>query len=97
MQNNRAKLFMPFDALNGLKEAIKETEYRHDNKSINIDNIENKLKRLNIGIKINVVYFYNFETINLIGELKKIDYKKRIIQVSNSIIYFESIDEIKTI
>ena len=95
MQNNRAKIFMPFDALNGLKEAIKREELMHEKKYVKQDNIIEKIKQLRPGDMVKVLYFYNFEYINFIGQVKEIDYKMNRIKISNSIIDFDSIDEIK--
>lgn len=92
---NRAKIFMPFDALNGLKEAIKREELMHEKKYVKQDNIIEKIKQLRPGDMVKVLYFYNFEYINFIGQVKEIDYKMNRIKISNSIIDFDSIDEIK--
>ncbi|MBQ3475016.1 MAG: hypothetical protein IJH20_02470 [Bacilli bacterium] len=92
---NRAKIFMPFDALNGFKDALKREEELHENKFSNKETILDKIKKLNKGDRIEITYFYNFETIISFGEVKGIDYRKKIIKVSNSIIDFDSIDEIK--
>ena len=92
---NRAKIFMPFDALNGLKEAIKREELMHEKKYVKQDNIIEKIKQLRPGDMVKVLYFYNFEYINFIGQVKEINYKKNKIKISNSIIDFDSIDEIK--
>ena len=92
---NRAKIFMPFDALSGFSDAIKRTEYIHDKKYNKDESILDKLRRLNISDRVEVKYYYNFEYISFIGQIKNIDYKKKLIRVSNSIINFEDIDEIK--
>ncbi len=92
---NRAKIFMPFDALNGFSEAIKRCEYIHDKKYIKDETIFEKIKKLHINDRVEVKYFYNFEYISFIGQIKNIDYNKKIIKVSNSIIYFDDVDEIK--
>ena len=91
---NRAKIFMPFDALSGLKDAIKMEERLHENKYLDIENIDKKIKRMNIGDRVEIYYFYNFEYINFIGQIKNIDFKNKVITVSNSKINFEDIDEI---
>lgn len=92
---NRAKIFMPFDALDGFKRALKREEEIHDKKYYEDETIYQKIKKLNIGDRIEIVYFNNFEVITSFGQIKKIDFKNNIIQVSNSIIFFENIDEIK--
>ena len=92
---NRAKLFMPFDALKGFNEAIKRVEDKHDNKYISYEETIDVLKKLNINDRISITYFNNFESITLIGQLKYIDFKNKSIKVSNSIISFDDIDYIK--
>lgn len=92
---NRAKIFMPFDALGGLKEAIKREELRHENKYLKTEDIDTVLKKYRIGETIEISYFYNFEYISFIGQIKYINYINRIITVSNSKINFDDIDTIK--
>ena len=92
---NRAKIFMPFDALDGFSDAIKRVEYIHEKKYIKDENILDKIKKLNINDRVEIKYFYNFEYISFIGQIKNIDYRKKMIRVSNSIISFDDIDEIK--
>ena len=46
MQNNRARIFMPFDALKGFRETLKRVEEVHDNKYIKKESIEDKIKKL---------------------------------------------------
>ena len=92
---NRAKIFMPFDALSGFKSALKRQEELHENKYLKEETVLDRIKKLNKGDRIEITYFYNFETITSFGEVKGIDYRKKLIKVSNSIIDFDSIDEIK--
>ena len=92
---NRAKIFMPFDALGGLKEAIKREELKHEGKFMNKESIDLILKKYKIGDKVEINYFYNFEYISFIGQIKFINYINRIITISNSKINFDDIDEIK--
>ena len=92
---NRAKLFMPFDALKGFNEAIKRVEDKHDNKYVSYEETIDIIKKLNINDRVEITYFNNFESITLIGQIKTVDYKKKLIRVSNSIISFDDIDYIK--
>lgn len=92
---NRAKIFMPFDALSGFKDALKREEELHENRFSNKETILEKIKKLNKGDRVEITYFYNFEVINSFGELKAIDYNKKKLRVSNSVIDFDMIDEIK--
>ena len=92
---NRAKIFMPFDALNGFKEALRREEYLHENKFSNSETILDKIKKLNKGDRIEITYFFFFLIIVSFGELKQIDYKNKVLKVSNSVIEFDTIDDIK--
>ncbi len=92
---NRAKIFMPFDALGGLKEAIRREELKHENKYLKLDNIDTILKKYKIGENIEISYFYNFEYISFVGQIKYINYINRVITVSNCKINFDDIDIIK--
>lgn len=92
---NRAKIFMPFDAFGGLREAIKREELRHENKFIDVEPIDKTLKRFRVGETVKISYYYNFEYISFIGQIKYINFINRIITISNSKINFDDIDEIK--
>ncbi len=92
---NRAKIFMPFDALGGLKEAIKREEDKHENKYIDEEDIDKVLSRFRIGDMVETSYFYNIEYIVFIGQIKYINKINRIITISNSKINFDDIVSIK--
>ena len=94
MQDSRAKLFMPFDAMKGLNEALRREEERHE-KGINNYDIKNEIKKININDKVNVRYFYEFETLELIGLLR--EKNKGYIIVSNTKINIDDIDDIKKV
>ena len=83
---NRAKIFMPFDALGGLREAIKREEDKHENKYVEEFDIDKILKQYRLGEMVEISYFYNFEYINRIN---------RILTISNSKINFDDIVSIK--
>ena len=92
---NRAKIFMPFDALGGLREAIRREEKKHEGKYKDIEPIDKILKKYRIGDSVEISYFYNFEYIYFIGQIKYINFINRIITISNSKINFDDIDLIK--
>ena len=94
MQGSRVKLFMPFDAMKGLNEALRREEERHE-KGINNYDIKNEIKKININDKVNVRYFYEFETLELIGLLR--EKNKSYIIVSNTKINIDDIDDIKKV
>ena len=95
--SQRAKIFAPFDALTGLRQALKEKEkIRVPRKEISEDmaeEIDRELKNLEIGKIVTVVWYNNLEEnyIQLTGECKKIDVQKRFIQIEKTDIYFDNI------
>lgn len=97
MQNERARQFLPFDALKGLKEALSQQELIVENrKNLSEDTFEylsKIIKNVSIGNKLKVTYYYDIEYVETIGTLMKIDNKKMLL--NNSIIFFEDIVDIK--
>ena len=99
---DRARQFLPFDALKGLNEALrsKEIEYE-DRKDLSEDEeekISNILLSLESGNNIRVKYYYKRQYILLKGIIKKIDpIKKQILFIDESIIQFNDIIEIEKI
>ena len=96
-RSQRAKQFAPFDALVGLRQALKEKEkIRVPRKEISEDmaeEINRALKNLGIGKIITVVWYNSLEQnyIQLTGEVKNIDEQKRFIQIEKTDIYFDDI------
>lgn len=99
---DRARQFLPFDALKGLNEALrsKEIEYedRKDLSEEEEEKISNVLLSLESGNNIRVKYYYKRQYILLKGIIKKIDpIKKQILFIDESIIQFNDIIEIEKI
>lgn len=94
MQSSRAKLFMPFDAMKGLSSALKREEELHE-KGINNYDIKKDINNININSKVYIRYYYEFETLELIGLLR--EKNKAYIVISNTKINIEDIDEIKKV
>ena len=94
MQSSRAKLFMPFDAMKGLSSALKREEELHE-KGINNYDIKKDINKIPINSKVEVSYYYEFETLELIGILR--EKKSKYIIVSNTKINIEDIDNIKKV
>ena len=103
MQTNidRAKQFLPFAALKGYNEALrqKEKELEYINKyelSIDkIDEITNKLNNLDKNKLIKIKYYHNHNYITIEGYIKKIDDIYKYLVINNNNIYFKDILEIK--
>ena len=99
---DRARQFLPFDALKGLNEALrsKEIEYedRKDLSEEEEEKISNVLLSLESDNNIRVKYYYRRQYILLKGIIKKIDpIKKQILFIDESIIQFNDIIEIEKI
>ena len=99
--SQRAKQFAPFDALVGLRQALKEKEkIRVPRKEISDDmaeEIDRNLKSLEAGKIVTIVWYNEIERnyIQITGEVKNINVKKRFIQIEAIYIHFDDIYEIK--
>ena len=101
-RSRRAKQFMPFDALRGLKEAIAAKErvieprrYPSDDA---IAEINASLLDLYKGQIITVVYYGIYEQayLQLTGPVSKIDSYWSNLQIGNTVISFSEIDQLIT-
>lgn len=92
---DRAKQFLPFDALKGFKEALKEKEIvLVDQKELLEDEIEllnQKIIQLKTGMMIQVVYFNKQEYIKVIGLVSKVNFIEKYVIVITTKIYFKDI------
>lgn len=99
--SQRAKQFAPFDALTGLRQALKEKEkLKVSRKEISEDmayEIDRNLKTLEKGKIVTVVWYNEFEQnyIQLTGEVKGINPQKRYIQIETIDIFFDDIYSIQ--
>jgi len=99
---DRAKLFMPFDALKGLdkilREKEKETEQRKELTEESLMELQEELNKIEIGSKVFIKYYKNNKYIDITGIVTKIDYnKKKIIINGNAIINLCDIIELRVI
>ena len=82
----RAKQFLPFDALKGLKEALREKEIEYEEKrelsEESLEELEEEFNKINIGSIVKVKYYKNRQYIETKGEITKIDYNKKKIQIN---------------
>lgn len=104
MKNNtkleRAKIFLPFDALKGLQEALREKEkILVDKKILSIEEkekISKKLIQVKKGMIIKVIYYDNNEYIELEGMVSLIDFVYKKIKIVKKEIEFSDILDIKS-
>lgn len=101
-RSRRAKQFMPFDALRGLKEAIaakeRVIEPRRYPSEDTIAEINATLLGLHKGQIITVVYYGIYEQVylQLTGPVTKVDSHWQSLQIGNTIIDFPEIDQLLT-
>ena len=101
MQNDidRARQFLPFDALKGFRESLEKTEFLLENKKIlssdSEEELNNKFLSLSIGNYVFVKYYYQFEYVESYGIIKRIDTIYKNLYLSNSKISFDDIIDIK--
>jgi hypothetical protein len=95
--SQRAKQFAPFDAVVGLRQALKEKEkIRIPKKELSEDAIEEinrKLKRLEIGQTITIIW-YDFLEENYsktTNKITKINTRNKSLELENTLIFFEDI------
>lgn len=98
----RAKQFLPFEALNGLQDALRKKEVEYIPKKELSDEVKeelgNILSSLDIGEKIGIKYYNGFKYDYLYGVVRKIDKLKRKIVFQNlQEIKFDNIIEIQRI
>ena len=96
-KSQRAKQFAPFDAVVGLRTALKEKEkICISRKEVSEDlaaEIDSVLKVLETGDNITIMYYDNPEEnyIRITGKLKNINTQKQTLQISDDIICIDDI------
>lgn len=101
-RSRRAKQFMPFDALTGLREAIaakeRVTEPRRYLSEDAIAEINETLNGLRKGQVVTIVYYGDYEQkyLQLTGPVTKVDPYWNSIQIGNVIISFPEITQLLT-
>lgn len=101
MLNNidRAKQFLPFDALKGFRESLEQMEIISENKKILMVDSEkelnDKILSLDIGSRVFIKYYYQFEYIEVYGFVKRIDTIYKNLYLNDTKISFDDIIEIK--
>ena len=98
MTLDRAKQFMPFEALKGFREALEEKEkievIKKDLSEEIKEELSLKLNSLEIGDKIKVIFYKNKEYKQIKGSLKEVNRYQRYIVVENKKIQMDNIFKI---
>ena len=96
---NRAKQFLPFDAVSGLQKALREKEIEYVNKAElseeQIEQISSILTMIKDGENIKVVYYVDNQYKEIYGKVKKVNTVKKSIIINDIEIFFTDIFTIK--
>lgn len=82
----RAKQFLPFDALKGLQEALREKEIEYEEKKElsedTLNNLNDKFNQLDNGSFVKITFYKNGKYSEIKGRVTNIDYIKKKIQIN---------------
>ena len=96
--SDRARQFLPFDALTGFKEEIKKQEEIIQPRKELCEDEQNYLSfminNLKKGMNVDITYYEGDKYVNLFGNLERIDIFNRIMYVKNKCIKFDDISNI---
>lgn len=85
---DRAKQFLPFDALKGLQEALREKEVEYEEKKElseeSLMELEKQFNKIEKGSNVNIKYYKNKKYTEIKGIVTNIDYIKKRIQINQS-------------
>ena len=83
----RAKQFLPFDALKGLQEALREKEIEYEERKElseeTLHELDDILNRIEIGDIVTIKYYKARRYSEIKGRVTKIDVIKKKIQIDN--------------
>ena len=82
----RAKQFLPFDALKGLQEALREKEIEYEEKrelaEDTLNELNNKFNQIENGSYVTIKFYKNGKYSEIKGSVTNIDYVKKKIQIN---------------
>lgn len=99
----RAKQFMPFDAMKGLNEALREKEEKHlrvEKRELSeeaADRLSAAINKVQKGTVVWVEYYRAFHEVTLQGKVTKIDTVYRYLIIGEERIYFDDLYKLKII
>lgn len=98
-RSNRAKQFMPFDALKGFREALAEKERlivpRRELSEEQKAELDDKLHRIHKMDIVTVEYFQNGEYVQVTGVVSELNEPNRMLKIVNTRISFEAIADLQ--
>ncbi len=99
-QNERAKQFLPFDTLKGLREELKKREERHtriEKRELSEEmkeEISTVLKILTTGTEISITFYYIGHYVETVAVVEKINYECKYLTINGNKIPFDDIRSI---
>lgn len=97
-REDRAKQFMPFAALKGFQEMLKEKERivvpRMELSEEQKEELDRKLQMLKQNDIVTVVYFHDGEYVKVKGMVSRIDLSSKTVKIVNAKIRFDDIADI---
>lgn len=100
-REERAKQFMPFDAMKGLQEALRDREERHarvERTEISEEKSDKNsavLLKIQKGMQVKMFCYYAFHDVRLEGRVEEIDLVYKYLILDGNRIYFDDIYDIK--
>ena len=101
MRQERAKQFMPFDAMKGLQEALRDREERHsrvEQRELGEEQIERNgrvLERLAKGMSVRLEYYHAFHDTVRTGRVSAVSIPMGFLSLEGEKIYFTDIYSIE--
>ncbi len=97
-QADRAKQFMPFDALKGFREALAQKERiivpKRELSEEQKEELDFKLHQIQKKDMVTVEYFQNGEYVQVMGVVSRIDITCKVLVIVNSRIAFDDISDL---
>lgn len=98
-RQNRAKQFMPFDALKGFREAVAEKERiivpKRDLSEEQKEELDRKLRQVRLKDIITVEFFQNREYVRVTGMVSRVDETSKTLVIVHHKISFEDISDLR--
>lgn len=101
-RNDRAKQFLPFDALKGFKEALREKEIEYvEKRELSeelLEELSKKIREIEKSDNVRIIYYINKQYKEIIGRVQEINIiNSKITLYENTKINFNDIIEIERI
>ena len=97
-REDRAKQFMPFAALKGYEDALREKEKivveKAELSEEKMEELNRKLLQIKKNHVITVIYFYEDEYLQITGMVSRVDLDARLLKIVNTKIPFDDIYDI---